>query len=84
MSDLKQFLELFNPYPGNSYLEISDGASEITSALDQLLHSVDGNLDLVIYNDKNQNNLKTKFSNSKIQEISDLSKPFERCLEVLI
>ena len=78
MSDLKQFLELFNPYPGNSYLEISDGASEITSALEELLHSVDGNLDLVIYNDNNksQNNPKTNFPNSKIQEISNLSKPF--------
>jgi len=48
MSNLKQFLELFNQYPGNSYLEISNGVSEITIALEDLLSQVDGNLDLVM------------------------------------
>jgi len=75
MSDLKQFLELFNPYPGNSYLEVSVGVSDTTIALQELLQKVDGNLDLVIKND-DKSNLKAKFPNSKIQQISDLSKPF--------
>jgi len=75
MSDLKQFLELFNPYPGNTYLEISNGVSETTIALENLLSKVDGNLDLVIYSDE-ESDLKAKFPNSKIQQINDLSKPF--------
>ena len=75
MSDLKQFLELFNPYPGNSFLEVNVGISDTTIALQELLQKVDGNLDLVIYNDE-ESDLKKEFPNSKIQQISDLSKPF--------
>ena len=75
MSDLTQFLELFNPYPGNSYLEISNGISDISIALQKLLSKVDGNLDLVIYN-QDKNDLKIQFPNSKIQQIDDLSKSF--------
>ncbi|MEA3228361.1 MAG: hypothetical protein U9P38_04730 [Campylobacterota bacterium] len=75
MSDLKQFLELFNPYPGNSYLEISSGTSETTIALQELLNGVDGSLDLVIYSD-DKSDLKEQFPNSKVQQIDDLSKPF--------
>jgi len=86
MSDLTQFLELFNPYPGNSYLEISNGVSDITIALQELLSKVDGNLDLVIYSD-DTSDLKAKFPNSKIQQIADLSKPFRampRSVDIVI
>ncbi|MEA2100842.1 MAG: hypothetical protein U9P72_12020 [Campylobacterota bacterium] len=75
MADLTQFLQLFNPYPGNSYLEISNGVSDISLALQEILSKVDGSLDLVVYSDK-ESDLKTKFPNSKIQQIDDLSKPF--------
>ena len=75
MADLTQFLQLFTPYPANSYLEVSSGVCEITVALQDLLTQVDGNLDLVIYGDE-ENDLKAKFPNSKIQQINDLSKLF--------
>ena len=73
--NLKQFLELFNPYPGNTFLEVSTGVSETSTALYKLLQEVDGNLDLVIFSEE-ENDLKDDFPNSKIQHINSFEKPF--------
>ena len=51
--NLKQFLELFNPYPGNSYLHISTQDNEISKELTKLMQSVDGEFKLILYNDDN-------------------------------
>jgi len=53
MVDLKQFLELFNPLPGNHYLQVTTYEDEITSALSSLMDSVDGELNIVLYNEEN-------------------------------
>ena len=72
MYDLTQFLELFNPLPGNCYLEVSVTPDEITQALYDMLDSVDGNLSLALYNDDK----KTDFLDAKVENIDDLKKPF--------
>ncbi len=75
MSDLKQFLQLFNPYPGNTYLEISSEVSDTTKALSAMLDKVDGNLNIVVYSD-NESDIQSDYPNSKIQQISDMTKSF--------
>jgi len=73
--DLKQFLELFNPYPGNNYLQITDYADETTDALYSLMESVDGVLNLVIYSVA-ENDLQIKYPKANIQYIKNLKQPF--------
>jgi len=74
--DLSQFLELFNPYPGNSYLQITDKVDATTDELYKLMESVDGVLNLVIYSDSKED-LKERYPNAKIQYIDSLTKPFK-------
>lgn len=73
--DLEQFLELFNPYPGNHYLQITTNVDETTDALYNLMQGVDGELSLVIY-DENEINLENNFPNAKIQHIKNFKTPF--------
>ena len=73
--DLKQFLELFNPYPGNNYLQITDIADETTDALYELIKSVDGVLNIVIYSDEDIS-LSERFPDANIQYIKNLNQPF--------
>lgn len=53
--NLEQFSQLFNPLPGNHYMQITTAHDEITDALTSMLESVDGDLDVVLYNDENLN-----------------------------
>ena len=73
--DLKQFLELFNPYPGNHYLQVTTHVDETTEALYKLIKSVDGELSLVIY-DENEIALEPDFPDAKIQYIKNFKQPF--------
>jgi len=73
--DLKQFLELFNPYPGSSYLQITDKVDETTDLLYKLMQNVDGVLNLVIYSDKDEN-LSEIYPDANIQYIKNLTQPF--------
>ena len=73
--DLEQFLELFNPYPGNHYLEITTHADEITTELNRLMDEVDGELSLVVY-DENEIDIQSDFPNAKIQHIKNFKNPF--------
>ena len=73
--DLKQFLELFNPYPGNNYLHITTEANEISDALYKLMKSVDGILHLVIYSEKDED-LYKRFPDANIQQIKNFKQPF--------
>lgn len=52
---LDQFLQLFNPLPGNHYLQVSRSRDEISDALENILQNVGGNLDVTLYNDENLN-----------------------------
>lgn len=73
--DLEQFLELFNPYPGNHYLQITTHIDETTNALYNLMECVDGELSLVVYNE-NEIDLQSNFPNAKIQHIKNFKNPF--------
>ena len=73
--DLEQFLELFNPYPGNHYLQITTHTEETTDALCNLMESVDGELSLVVY-DENEIDLEGNFPNAKIQHVKNFKNPF--------
>jgi 3-dehydroquinate synthase class II len=50
---LKQFLELFNPLPGNCYLQVSTEKNSISFELEKLIQSVDGKFKLILYNNEN-------------------------------
>ena len=73
--DLKQFLELFNPYPGNSYLQITTAVDETTDAFYELMNNVDGTLNLVLYKEEDSE-LSKKFPDANIQYIPSLKQPF--------
>ena len=51
--NLEQFSQLFNPLPGNHFLQITTAEDEITKALSLMLEGVDGELDLALYNEDN-------------------------------
>jgi len=51
--NLEQFLQLFNPYPGNHYLQVCTSEDEITKELRTMMDSVNGELSVVLYNDDN-------------------------------
>ena len=53
MADLKQFLELLNPLPGNHYLQVCRCEDDITTELKSLMENVDGVLNLALYNEDN-------------------------------
>lgn len=71
--DLKQFLEFFNPNPGNRYIQITDSFDETTVALEKLLNEVDGELRLVLYGEPETN--ETRFK-TNIQYIKNMKNPF--------
>ena len=73
--DLEQFLELFNPYPGNHYLQVTTKVDETTTALNKLIKGVDGEFSLVVY-DENEINIQSDFPNVKIQHIKNFKNPF--------
>ena len=73
--DLKQFLDLFNPYPGNHYLEVTTHADEITKELYSFMEGVDGELSLVVY-DENEIDIQDDFPNAKIQYVKNFKQPF--------
>ena len=73
--DLKQFLELFNPYPGNNYLQVTTEVDETTDAFYKLMKDVDGVLNLVIYNEDNID-LSLRFPDANIQYIKNFKQSF--------
>lgn len=75
MADLKQFLELFNPMPGNHYLLVTTFPDEITTALCDMLQDVDGELGLAVY-DEDAKDLALLYPRAKIQNMESFAKPF--------
>ena len=69
------FLELFNPLPGNKYLQITTKPDKTTSMLHDLLLSNDGSLEIAYYNDE-ANKIDVLFSDVKIQYLKSLQHPF--------
>ena len=73
--DLKQFLELFNPYPGNHYLQVTTKVDETTEALSKFMQGVDGEFSLVFY-DIEDKDFSEQFPEAKLQYIKNFTQPF--------
>ena len=67
---MEQFLELFHPLPGNSYLLVTTKIDDIAAALYKKIEAVDGNFSIALYGDGD-------FQNAKIERIDSLNKPFK-------
>ncbi len=72
--DLKQFLELFNPKPGNKFLQVTTKLDETTLALEKLIQTVEGEMHVALYCGRD-NNLE-EYSQLIIQNIDNFKKPF--------
>ncbi len=66
---MKQFLELFQPLPGNSYLLVTTKIDAVADALHGKIEAVGGNFSIALYGDGD-------FEGAKVEEIESLSKPF--------
>jgi len=53
--NLEKFSQLFTPLPGNHYLQVCTCEDEITTALQTMIESVEGELNIALYNDENFN-----------------------------
>jgi hypothetical protein len=53
--NLEQFSQLFNPLPGNHYLQVCRCEDEVTATLSSLLEGVEGKLNIALYNEDNLN-----------------------------
>ena len=53
--NLDKFKQLFNPLPGNHYLQVCSCEDEITTLLASMLLNVDGKLNIALYNEDNLN-----------------------------
>jgi len=73
--DLKQFLELFNPLPGNHYLLVTDIIDEIAFSLYELMKTVDGELRIALY-EEHPSTLQDSLNAVKLQSIQNTAQPF--------
>jgi hypothetical protein len=72
--DLKQFMGIFNPLPGNCYMQVTTQPDQSTFALEELLKSVNGELRVVYYTED-----QTRFDQLKAekkQHVNSFAKPF--------
>ncbi len=72
---LTDFLKLFNPLPGNHYLQVTTNTDETTDALNKIINEVDGELHLAIY-DENDVDTKLLYPHLKVQHIKSFKQPF--------
>ncbi|WP_193150571.1 hypothetical protein [Sulfurimonas sediminis] len=73
--ELKQFLELFNPLPGNHYLQITDKIDATTLALQKIIAEVEGEFHLALYT-QDAVKIPEALEQTKIQIINSFTKPF--------
>jgi hypothetical protein len=76
MSDLKQFLELFNPLPGNHYIQVTTYVDETTAALYELLKNTGGELRIALYRDEDISDIQEKYPDAKVQHVKNFVQPF--------
>ncbi|MGB3961590.1 MAG: hypothetical protein WBK95_05095 [Sulfurimonas sp.] len=75
-SELKQFLELFNPLPGNQYIQVTTEVDATTSALYTLMAQKGGEMRIAYYNEKETHELQSIYPDAKIQHIKNFAHPF--------
>ena len=73
--ELKQFLELFNPLPGNHYIQVTSEIDATTLALSKIIQAVDGEFRLALYTEEEQT-IPAELSDVKTQQISKFNIPF--------
>ena len=73
--ELKQFLELFNPLPGNHYIQVTSKIDATTYALNEIIKAVDGEFRLALYTEEEQN-IPGELHDVTIQQISKFNTPF--------
>ena len=73
--ELKQFLQLFNPSPGNHYIQVTTSIDDTTSALYELMKNVDGELRIAHYIDEDAAT-DSDYLDAKVQHIKNFSHPF--------
>ncbi|MBU1217639.1 hypothetical protein KJ870_05295 [bacterium] len=76
MPDLKQFLELFNPLPGNHYIQVTTCTDETTDALYKLMQNAGGELRLALYTDTSIEDIQRRYPEAKTQQIRNFVHPF--------
>ncbi|MCW8895530.1 hypothetical protein [Sulfurimonas sp.] len=75
MANLNQFLDLFNPLPGNHYLQVTTSPDETTHAMCKMLNDVSGELALVVYSEE-EVDYSDEFPDAKLQYVKDFKEPF--------
>ncbi|MEA1955868.1 MAG: hypothetical protein U9N02_05165 [Campylobacterota bacterium] len=70
---LTKFLQLFNPYPGSHYMQVTSLPDDTTHALANLLDGI-GEFSLAFYGDKID---ETEFKNTNIKYIKNMNQPFQ-------
>ena len=73
--ELKQFLELFNPLPGNHYIQITTEVDETSIALNKIIQEVDGEFHLAVYSQE-EYVLPAELRDAKLQVINKFNTPF--------
>jgi hypothetical protein len=76
LSDLKQFLELFNPLPGNHYIQVTTQTDATTQALYELLQKVGGELRIAHFANDTVEEFQELFPEAKIQYINNFVNSF--------
>jgi hypothetical protein len=71
---LDHFLELFNPLPGNHYLQVTTKPDATTLALQDIIKKVDGELRVAIYAEDEL--VDERLSDAKVQFIKKFNTPF--------
>lgn len=71
---LDQFLELFNPLPGNCYMQVTTNPNETTTALGDLMRNVNGELRVVYYTE--DQDAFEALDVEKKQQVDNFLKPF--------
>jgi hypothetical protein len=75
-SQVKQFLELFHPLPGNHYIQVTTNVDETTTALYELLNAKEGEFRLALYQEEEPTQIQEAFPLAKIQHINNFKTPF--------
>ncbi len=73
--ELKQFLELFNPLPGNHYIQITTEVDATSVALNKIIQEVDGEFHLAVYSQE-EYALPAELCDAKLQVINNFNTPF--------
>jgi len=76
MKNLHQFLELFTPYPGNHYMQVTTMPDSTTKALCDLMQSVDGEFSLVVYS-QTSGDYSSEFPHAKIKQVNSFTQPYK-------